>query len=278
MQTRESEIHFYRWIFDRKENNWLNVALFSLALHILFFFLLTQLKPKEEVIADQSSSSIKINFSTPQINQKLASKKNKKFTKKREILTSPNSQSEAYTTPQLHPEKQDLNSFLPKNNSNYLSNLRRQNQIQKNNIQGDDGDLPIDGPSLAPTNGPRIISRYAEKDMSLFQFTQEFRERFGAIWNSEDRVVPPTSPLRPGDIVYYKIYINTNGSMEKFENLSRKDHPKKDYTDIDKLFTQVITRVLPMSVPPKFAHKNITLSEVIAIQVVDRNMPVKFSF
>ena len=286
---RESEIHFSRWIFDRKEKNWLNIILLSLAFHAIIFVLLYYSKPKAEIVADQGASSIKINFSKLHQDQKITKKIIVKQEHKILTDTNPNSQSKFFSpkhsVPKVIPKEKEtseaddsINSFLPNSSTNYVDNLRHQNQLPKNEIEGDDGDIPIEGPSLAPTNEPRVVKRFAEKDMSLFQFTQEFRERFGAVWNSEDRVVPPSSPLHPGDIVYYKVYINTNGSMEKFENLSRTSHPQKDYTAIDKIFSNVVANVFPMVVPPKFAHKNITLTEVIAIQVVDRNMPARYSF
>ena len=282
---RESDIHYARWIFDRREKNWFNIILLSLVLHALFFFLLHSVKSKEEIVADQAPASIKVNFSHPSPEHVIENKKNDK----RRILTDtkPNSSVHFYSnlekkakkkedSPQAKPEN-NLSSFLPNSDNNYVNALRQQNSAPSKSIQTDDGDIPIEGPSLAPTNEPRVLSRYAEKDMSLFQFTQEFRERFGAIWSSEDRVVPPTSPLRPGDIVYYKIFINSNGSLLKFENISQSSRPQKDYSDLDKIFSHVIARVFPMSVPPKFAHKNIVLTEVVAIQVVDRNVPVRFS-
>lgn len=302
MQRRESEIHFSRWLYEQREKNWLNIVILSLAIHALIFCLLYYIKPTKEIAADQNSSSIKINFSQKPtqtekkltLSQKL---KSKFFKKKSSILTDTkkNSQNKFFapSQPNIHETTKDknivsipqhqnheknLNSFLPNSNSNYLNNLRQKAQIPQTQIQGDDGDIPVEGPSLAPTNQPKVLSRYAEKDMTMFQFTQEFRERFGAVWNSEERIVPPTSPLHPGDIVYYKVYIRSNGKLEKYENLSRASHPQKDYSDIDKLFSSVIGQVFPMSVPPKFANKNIILTEVIAIQVVDRNMPVRFSF
>ncbi len=277
--------HFFSWMDHKKEENFIYIILISATIHAFVLFLVYYVEAKVEIIADPGTSSpIHINFS------KTLSKKNQQskiFEKKEQKIltdTTTNSKSSFFskTTPRSVPalkekSQESWNSFLPNSNQNYLESLRQQSQMPTT-IQGDAGDIPIEGPSLTPTNQARVLPRYAEKDMSLFQFTQEFRERFGAVWNSEDRIVSPASSLHPGEVVYYKIYINTNGSMEKFANISLATHPQKNYADIDKIFSSVISHVFPMSVPPKFAHKNITLTEVIAIQVVDRNSPVRYSF
>ena len=166
-------------------------------------------------------------------------------------------------------------SFLPQSNLGYTDQLRHQGAEQA--IEGSAGDIPILGQVPPPYNGPTVRQRYDAKDLSLFQFSQEFKERFGAIWNEEDRWVPPTSPLRPGDVVYYKVYVNTNGTLDHFENLTRKQKPNKDYSDLDKLFTTVISGVFPMSVPDRIP-KNAQIAEVLAIQVVDgSSMVMHFS-
>lgn len=172
----------------------------------------------------------------------------------------------------------DLNAFLPHFQA---EDLARREPTQTPEPQDDalaGGDRPIEGPSLAPTELPRIKNRYAEKDMSLFQFSQEFRQRFGAIWNAQERMIPPNSPLRPGDVVFYRVFIRSDGTMEKFQNLSKKAHPEKNYADTDNIFESVIRGVFPILVPPKFSHKNIIITEDLAIQVVDRQSPIHFSF
>ena len=262
MYKRESEFHFSPWIAQNKP----------------------------EIANAQNPSTVKINISNLHPT-KPSDKKNfnlPEFKRKKKILTDTHLDSKSsFSTLRQHPfsppkskipKEENINSFLPNANQDFVNEFRQQNQVPKNFVQGDDGDIPVEGPSLAPTNEPRVVSRFAEKDMSLFQFSQEFKERFGAVWNSEDRMVPPTSPLHPGDIVYYKVYISSNGHLEKYENLSRLKNPRKNYDDVDVLFSSVVSHVFPMSVPPKFANKNLTLTEVIAIQVVDRSMPARYSF
>lgn len=300
LQMRESEVQFLRWIFSKREKTGVTVVVGSVLLHALIFLCAYYVKPKKEITAAHTSPPVHVSFSqlTEQKKQVAPTQHlNTQQSKlnKQEILTDKNKNSRAkfLSHDYTHVKKQDLeknrqaptpepqktmSSFLPSSNSDYVDNVREQSVPPTEPIQGDAGDIPIQGPSLAPTNEPRVVSRYSQKDMSLFQFTQEFRERFGAVWNAEDRFVPPSSPLRPGDVVYYKVYIQSNGVLEKFDNLSKKSHPQKDYTEIDKIFSDVVGRVFPMVVPPKFANKNVTLTEVVAIQVVDRTSPIHFSF
>jgi hypothetical protein len=176
------------------------------------------------------------------------------------------------------PQKTETNgidAFLPNSSSSYVDQLRKDSYNQQQ-IEGDSGDIPVIGDDLAPRNGPKIVERYAVRDMSLYQFSQEFKERFSGIWNSQERWVPPSSPLRPGDIVYYKLYIKGDGSLQKFENLSHKKKPEKDFSAVDKMIAEVVAQVFPMTVPPRFAQNLVT--EIIAIQVVGTNRPVQYSF
>lgn len=83
-------------------------------------------------------------------------------------------------------------------------------------------------------------------------------------------------PLRPGDIVYYKLYIKGDGTLQKFENLSSRTAPLKDFSALDKIITSVLSRVFPMTVPQRFAHNLVT--EIVAIQVIGTNSPVQYSF
>ncbi len=172
-------------------------------------------------------------------------------------------------------ETNSIKDFLPNSNSSFIDQLRRDSHNNQQ-IDGDSGDIPIIGNNLAPQNGPKIVERYSVRDMSLYQFSQEFKERFSGIWNSQERWVPPGSPLRPGDIVYYKLYIKADGSLQKFENLSQKKKPEKDFSAVDKMIAEVVAQVFPMTVPPRFAKNLVT--EIIAIQVVGTNRPVQYSF
>jgi hypothetical protein len=296
---RESDIHFARWIFVSREKIWRNFFIFSALIHMFLALVIYYLKPKYETVSSENST-IHINFSDlkPKDKNSPSSHEPKvnsqhKITKR--ILTDPNVNSKSSFSASsqvqkntidkqqeikntLQKKEHKLKDFLPSGHQNYIENIQNNNQVFENAIQADGGDIPIEGPSLAPKNGPKIVERYVEKDMSLFQFTQEFRERFGAIWNSKDRILPPSSPLRAGDVVYYKVYIKSNGEMEKYENISRSSYPLKNYNATDEFFKEVILKVLPMSVPPKFANKNTILSEVIAIQVVDKDVPTRFAF
>ncbi len=289
MSTRESDFHYSPWLMTEKEMNWMNLIILSLLFHVLFFYLLTFLKHKPEISQSNTNSSIHVRMNDPQTLKSVPHiplvPKNRK---EKKLLTNNEKGKSSFYVPDgkkstlsSHQEDQtpvQPQSLMPSSNSSFFQNLREQSRVPDKPIVGEEGDVPIEGPSLAPTNEPRVVSRFSEKDMTMFQFTKEFQERFGAVWNSEERVISPSSPLRPGDVVYYKIYINTNGHMEKYENLSRLKNPQKNYDEVDSMFASVISHVFPMSVPPKFANKNLTLTEVIAIQVVDRNRPVQFSF
>ncbi|WP_186644896.1 hypothetical protein [Fluviispira vulneris] len=167
-----------------------------------------------------------------------------------------------------------IESLLPQSSQSYIDEIRREAR-QGKPIQGDSGDIPILGKEYAPSNEPQYKERFATKDMSLYQFSQEFKEKFGAVWNLKDRNLPPESPLRPGDLVYYKIYIKGDGFLEKFENLTQKKNPNKDFSGADTIFKEVVSQVLPMPVPPRFTHSIVT--EVIAIQVVSTNVFVHYS-
>ncbi|WP_148697667.1 hypothetical protein [Silvanigrella aquatica] len=177
-----------------------------------------------------------------------------------------------------HPKKTEssgMDAFLPHSSSSYIDKLRKDSHKQQQ-IEGDAGDIPFEGSDLTPYNKPRIQERYAVKDMSLYQFSQEFKNRFSGIWKSQERWVPPSSPLRPGDIVYYKLYIKGDGSLQKFENLSHKTQPEKDFSAVDNIVNEVFAKVFPMTVPARFAQ--ILVTEIVAIQVVGANSPVQYSF
>lgn len=174
-------------------------------------------------------------------------------------------------------QKQSMSDFLPRANQTFLKQLREQQQINSD-FQAQGGDVPVLGKSMPLVQMPKTQDRYRTQDLSLFQFSQEFRNRFGAIWNEQDRIVPPASPLRPGDVVFYKIYINDDGTLNRYENVSAKRFSSKDFSHLDVLFSDVIARVFPMKIPEKFSKKGNVITEMIAIQVVDRNLPMKFSF
>lgn len=299
MHNRESEIHFSRWIFPTNDKNWYSVIVISILFHVALFALLSYLKPKTEVVADQTSKPIHVHFGNSNKNSSnLASKQTPlvEGPKKHRILVdkNPHSKSTFNSLSQENPpgkKEENKPSQTPQNQVNsqtqpnrflpgpdYFQGLPKETKENTEPFQADGGDIPIEGPSLAPRNGPQIVHRYVEKDMSLFQFSKEFRERFGAIWNSEDRILPLGSALKPGDIVYYKIYIRTDGNMDKYENISKLKQPQKDFSDADEIFAKVIAQVFPMQVPPKYENQNKVISEILAIQVVGRNAPVRYSF
>ena len=139
------------------------------------------------------------------------------------------------------------------------------------------GDIPIEGDTLSPTTAPKVKQRFGQKDLTLFQFNQEFKQRFAEIWNLKQRWLPPSSPLRPGQVVFYEVYINSDGTMNKYENLSAKQNKQVIYGDIDSIVEDVLKRVFPISVPGVIKNEQI-VSQVIAIQVVGSNVPISFSF
>ncbi|WP_338634962.1 hypothetical protein [Spirobacillus cienkowskii] len=172
-------------------------------------------------------------------------------------------------------EVHGIEDFLPSSSPSYIDKLRKES-LKHPQIVGDSGDVPIVGDDLAPRMTPKISNRYSVKDLRLFQFSLEFKERFSGIWNAKERWLPPTTVLRPGDVVYYKLYIQGDGTLKKFENLSHKRAPLIDFTPVDKMIEEVITKVFPMNVPPHFTHNMFT--EVVAIQVVGTNRTIQYSF
>lgn len=174
-----------------------------------------------------------------------------------------------------------VNPFLPPSNGDYIASLREEG-AQSGQITADGGDLPIENETPAPTVGPTPKPRYEVKDLGVYQFSQAFRERFTAFWNMKERWAPPQSSLQPGDVIYYKVYLNGDGSLDRFENLTAQNGSGKNYSDVDAIFRDVIGQVLPMPIPSRLktttGDRRVVVTQVIAIQVVGRNLPIQFSF
>jgi hypothetical protein len=171
-------------------------------------------------------------------------------------------------------------SFLPPSNEDYIASLREEG-AKSGKITADGGDLPIENDTPAPAEGPTPLPRHEVKDLGLFQFSQAFRQRFAAYWNMKERWAPPQSPVLPGDVIYYKVYLNGDGTLERFENLTARDDSGKNYSDVDAIFRDVIEQVLPMPIPTRLkgpTGERVVVTQVIAIQVVGRNLPIQFSF
>lgn len=299
MVFRETDIHYSLWLYPKKQDSLFFIFVFSILLHILFFYLMSLIKigPINNSTTNShdlahiffKKNSNKNHFQQnektiiseiPEINLKKTltdqnpNSKSKHYLPKKTITTNKTPDKKEEQISSKHSEPKNLTDFLPHSSTSYINQLR--NEANKQKIAGDIGDIPIIGDELAPRKTPKIIPRHAFKDLSLYQFDKEFKERFSGIWSSKERWVPPSSPLRPGDIVYYKLYIKGDGSLQKFENLSRILKPMKDFTAVDQMIAEVVAQVFPMVVPPRFAQDLIT--EIVAIQVVDSNLPVQYSF
>ena len=161
----------------------------------------------------------------------------------------------------------NLSSFLPRSEG-FVPHSHDAQHAQKNSA-------PLADDPYRPQQ--KIVERFSTQDRSLYQFTQIFRERFAAIWNSEERLLPPTSALRPGDIVYYKIYILPSGKLDHYENITQPVPPQGYDPNMEKIFQSVILQVFPLSVPGRYKDHQI-ITEIIAINVVGPNSPMRFNF
>ncbi len=253
----------------------------SIILHIVLFCLLTYLTktvPIETISADNKEEQpIKVTFNPPEVAKE--PKKLKPKEPKSKVLTqeSPKSPFSVPSRPSKKPvvpeKSQGLEKFLPRSNPQFLNKMRQQRK-SPTEITGDGGDIPMKGTDRR-RDIPRVVERFEHKDMSLYQFSKMFHDRFGAVWNSTDRNVPRHSPLRPGNVVYYKVFINPDGTLSHFENLTNKMYPNLDTEALDVVFEDVIAKTLPMKLPARL-EKNIQVTEVVAIQVVDKTLFMNF--
>ncbi len=290
------ELNYFEWILESKNKNLWILCLVSLSIHAAFFFLLAQMKPKKEFTSNEEGSGVRVNlvpshkFTQAMPPTNIFPKQSAPAAQNR-VLTAPNHQSQ-FTVPSRklstarefriesnsNPSKQrSIKDFLPSADDDFLQKLRSPSQ-QQEVLNGDGGDIPIQAPQRTPHNGPNVMQRFVQKDMGLFQFSKEFRDKFAFIWNKKERFVSPSSVLRPGDVVYYKVFVNPDGSLDHFENLNRHLNSQKVDPDIDKMFADVIHQVFPMVVPSRYVNANVVFSEVVAIQVIDRSSPIIFSF
>ncbi len=271
---------FQQW-FVQKEKNQVSFLIYSFVIHVLLIALCFYFIKKEYVTTEESGSSgpVKIHFESKK--DELKNQKSPLISnlpvipQRKKILASPDSSSKTSVYEKKIP--MGIQRFLPQSNPDFLTKLRN-NSHNNQEIDADDGDIPVqDDNLLTPRMTPKMLSHYEHKEMSLFQFSQEFRQKFSAIWNQKDRFIPPASPLRAGEVIYYKIYIHHDGTLFKYENLTAKKELKKDFSHIDEIFVDVITQTLPMRVPKEFTSSKI-LTEIVAIQVVDRNSPFLMTF
>lgn len=166
-----------------------------------------------------------------------------------------------------------MKSFLPSGNQSYLDKIRGE-ALKPRHVYGDSGDIPISAGTPEPYQGTIIKSRFEYKDLSLLQFSMEFKERFSGYWNMKERILPPESELRPGEVIFFKLYIRKDGSLQKVENLNRKKTPLKDFSGVDNIVREVLEKVFPMTMPPSFDKSIVT--EIIAIQIIGLNSAVQY--
>lgn len=282
----ESELHFGRWFHSKQRKGMVPLFALSILVHAVLFFTLSMMK-RQEIASFSEGSSPQVNITLKENKKESPHMVPSEPTKPlnpipKNVLTAPHNApvTQAIPTPRSvqapmkSPMARSLNDFLPRSDSSFLQGVR--DEAKPELLNADSGDIPISNAAPVPQNGPIVQKRFGEKDLSLFQFSEEFRSRFSSIWNLKERFVPPASPLRPGDVVYYKVFISPDGSLEKFENVSQQKDRFKNFSDIDSIFSEVVTQVFPMTVPSKFARHVIT--QLVAIQVVDRHSPIRFSF
>lgn len=268
----------------------------SICLHVLLLLLIVYFikqNPIKTVTADRKEQeSVKVTLNPPNDKKKeqaneqgsaQKSQKSKVLSQKDQILTTEHQNAPA--VPSLPKESQKkqtvtdshdgLEKFLPKSNPEYFERYRQEAQKNPKDITGDGGDIPFLENTERRRDLPLVVDRFEHKDLSLLQFSQMFHERFSAVWNSTERWVPPESPLKPGDVVYYKIYINPNGTLDHIENLTHKIRPNLNTDHLDKIFNDVMSQTLPMTLPSKL-EKNVQVTEVLAIQVVNKTLFMNF--
>lgn len=273
-------------IFDNKNSlrNSLSLA-GSICLHLLLLLCILYIikqNPIKSITAEKNAQdSIKVTLNPPKSNKvEPESKKTESVQPKDHILTTERPNAPAVPVPQPDIKKStpqaqgNLDKFLPRSNPQYFEKYRQEAQQNPKDITADGGDIPFRGTERR-RDVSRVVDRFDHQDLSLLQFSQMFHERFGAVWNSTERWVPPESPLRPGDVVYYKIYINPDGTLNHFENLTHKMRPSLNTDDLDKIFSEVIAQTLPMHLPAKL-EKNVQVTEVLAIQVVNKTLFMNF--
>jgi len=266
-----------------KKNPYVGViAVFvSFFLHITLLFLIAYLLNTTEIktLTADSEEPPPINVTLDPPQQPKKEEKTQKEPEKSRVLTTDQPESdnivpsEPEKPSELPNKSHDLEKFFPRSNPEYLKKLREQAERPKQ-IEGDSGDIPIRGQERR-RDVPMIVERFDHKDLSLFQFSKMFHDRFGSVWNSKERWVPPESPLRPGDVVYYKVYINPDGTLDHIENLTNQMKPDLNTEALDKTFEEVLTQTLPMKLPARL-EKNVQVTEVVAVQVVNKTLFMNF--
>lgn len=285
MYLSESDIHFGRWIYPKNQRGLVLFILVSAFFHAVLLAACLLLPKKQEITsASNEDSAVHITLLPPQktTEKHQETQKNQltpstKSENNKTLLTDESHKNKPSQITRQNQQPQTLDRFLPHSSTDFFRGLRHEAQSSED-TQAQGGDIPILGKSTSPIEQPRIQDRHSVRDLGLFQFSEEFRNRFGAIWNEQDRIVPPESPLRPGDVVFYKVYINDDGTLNHYENISAKRFSQKDFSHLDRIFSDVIQRVFPMVVPPQFAKKGKIITQMVAIQVVDRDLPMNFSF
>lgn len=263
----------------------------SIFIHSLFLYLLVHITPKKNVLVNpdkDSSSKMHVTLNPEKIdNQKQRIpniEKNKtkrtlvqrsKPTRKEFVVPHTSPAISEKTKSQPVPEASGMDRFMPNASQEFMQKLQNSAQ-QAPQMTADGGDIPLTGTERR-LDIPTYADRYVQKDLSLFQFGQIFKERFGSAWNAEDRWLPPTSPLRPGNVIYYKVFINSDGSLNHYQNISHLQKPNMDYSHLDEIFAKVIPNVFPLPLPAKLAQEKI-VTQILAIQVVDKNLFMRFGF
>ena len=78
-----------------------------------------------------------------------------------------------------------------------------------------------------------------------------------------------------GSIYFIFTDDNPDGTLDHFENLTNKIRPLLNTGHLDKIFEEVIAQTLPMRLPAKL-EKNTQVTEVLAIQVVNKTLFMNF--
>lgn len=258
----------------------------SICFHVLLLLLVVYFikqNPIKTITAEKKEQdTVQVTLNPPEYeNKEQKTEKKETISPTDRILTTERPNAPAIPTLKEEPQKKPvaespgLEKFLPKSHSEYFEKYRHETEKNPKEMTADGGDILVRGKSEPRRDIPMVVDRYDHKDLSLLQFSQMFHERFASVWNSVERWVPPESPLQAGDVVYYKIYINPNGTLDHVENLTHKMRPTLNTDHLDKIFNEVVAQTLPMQLPAKL-EKNVQVTEILAIQVVNKTLFMNF--
>ena len=235
----------------------------SLIVHCIVALLLFFLKEHQPLLPKKNKEKAASHLQTLNVEwipktPHLQNKKKKKSQKFKAMQNIPVPTVPTAPKKENFTKKDPLHAFLPQNSEHSL--------IQEFSFKD----------PFMPQNHPQIKERFLVQNLASYQFREDFKTKFSAIWNLEERWVPPESSLQAGDVVFYKFYIQKDGTLQKFENLSRARHRDKDYSVLDTIMAHIIAQVFPLTIPDVLQQNPIT--EVIAIQVVGPYGPIRYSF